>query len=257
MIEFSDGLTHIADSYNVRSLRKAVFTRHPVLMGIISKETKYSILNSSAFSLIVYWLLSLYAMTVRVRFENVEAVEEHVARGGRLIFSSWHQRFFGGFYLPRAFRKRICIMISQSRDGTFIANVVQRIGWAPLRGSSTRGGKEALDGMIEGVTKYQIGGHIVDGPTGPARIVKPGLISIAQKTGAVICPTYVFYENPWIAKSWDRFMIPKPFSRVLLRFDPFIPVPPEMTPEEFERLRRCVEETMIEEYRKADKFFDA
>jgi lysophospholipid acyltransferase (LPLAT)-like uncharacterized protein len=64
-----------------------------------------------------------------------------------------------------------------------------------------------------------VGGHIVDGPLGPPRVVKPGLISLAQRTGAAICPAYVSYENPWTFNSWDRFMVPKPFSRALLRFD--------------------------------------
>lgn len=218
----------------------------------ISKKTKNTILNSAAVSFIAYHLLNLYSKTVRVRFENFEALTEHMNKGGRVLIGSWHQRFFGGFYIPKRLGRKVCIMISQSRDGSFISDVVERIGWMPVRGSRTRGGKEALKGMIEGMKKTHIGGHIVDGPTGPPHIIKPGLISIAQQTGSAITPAYVIYENPFIFNSWDHFMVPKPFSRVLLRFGPLVTIPPEMSEAAFEDLRRSLEETMIEEYERLD-----
>ena len=74
-----------------------------------------------------------------------------------------------------------CIMISQSRDGDVVSDVVARIGWVPVRGSTSRGGQKALQEMIEGVEKYRIGGHIVDGPQGPPKIIKSGLIALAHK----------------------------------------------------------------------------
>ena len=75
---------------------------------------------------------------------------------------------------------------------------------------------------------------------------------MAQQSGAVICPTYFFYENAWIFNSWDRFMVPKPFSRVIVRFGHLESVPENMDPEEFERIRFHVEQKMIEEYEKGD-----
>ncbi|MEN6620642.1 MAG: lysophospholipid acyltransferase family protein [Smithella sp.] len=169
--------------------------------------------------------------------------------------ASWHQRFFGGFFLPKIFRLSPCIMISKSRDGDFISKVVQRIGWIPARGSSSRGGREALRAMVQEVNENKIGGHIVDGPTGPPRVIKPGLISLAQSANAVICPTLASYENAWIANSWDRFMIPKPFSRVLLRFGSILPVPEITSNEQFESFRKQVEEHMIREYEAIDSYW--
>jgi hypothetical protein len=93
----------------------------------------------------------------------------------------------------------------------------------------------------------------VDGPKGPPRVVKPGLILLAQKAGASICPTYVLYENPWVFNSWDRFMIPKPFSRATIRFGPLEPTPEEMTAEEFEEIRLRIERKMVEEYEGKDR----
>ncbi len=149
----------------------------------LKKEAKFSILTSRVACFFVYHLLNCYSKTVRVRFENLEAITGHLEKGGRIIIGSWHQRFFGGFYLPKQFKRPICIMISRSRDGDFIADVVRKIGWQPIRGSSSRGGKEASEEMIRGIIEYQIGGHIADGPTGPPRVIKPGLIALAQKTG--------------------------------------------------------------------------
>ena len=144
-----------------------------------------------------------------------------------VIFACWHQRFFSGFFVPRIFGMNPCIMISQSRDGDVVSDVVARIGWVPVRGSTSRGGKKALQEMITGVEKYRMGAHIVDGPQGPPHIIKPGLIALASQTGAAISPGYISYDNPWIFNSWDRFMIPKPFSRVLIRAGDFIFVPKE------------------------------
>jgi lysophospholipid acyltransferase (LPLAT)-like uncharacterized protein len=147
-------------------------------------------------------------------------------------------------------------MISQSRDGDFIADVVRRIGWIPVRGSSSKGGRKALQEMIDMVMEKGLGAHIVDGPTGPPRVIKPGLIILAQRTNAAIVAGYISYENPWIFNSWDRFMIPKPFSRVLIRAGALMPVPPEMDEDEFERVRLKVEQEMIKGYEEADRYWN-
>ena len=99
------------------------------------------------------------------------------------------------------------------------------------------------------VMENGLGAHIVDGPTGPPRVIKPGLILLAQKTSAAIVAGYISYENPWVFNSWDRFMIPKPFSRVCpIRAGPLMPVAQEMDEDEFERVRLNVEQEMIKGY---------
>jgi lysophospholipid acyltransferase (LPLAT)-like uncharacterized protein len=219
-----------------------------------AKEIKYLLLNTFLTS-IIYYLLNLYARTLRVQFEGMEKIQKHLENGGRIIISSWHQRFFGGFFLPRIFKRSPCIMISRSRDGDFISRVVQHIGWIPVRGSSSRGGKEALQVMVQGVIEHRIGGHIVDGPTGPPRVIKPGLILLARSTGAVICPGIVSYENAWIMNSWDHFMVPKPFSRVLFRFGSILAVPELMSDDQFGSFRKEVEDDLIKEYEAADNYW--
>jgi len=225
-------------------------------MMSFKKEIKYFLL----LKLLVpagYWFLSLYSRTLRVKIENADMVISSVKNGHKLVLASWHQRFYGGFFIPRALAIRPCIMISLSRDGDYIAGVVKRIGWLPVRGSGSRGGREALREMAAGVVSQKVGGHIVDGPTGPPRVVKPGLIALAQRAGASICPAYVSYENPWIFRSWDRFMVPKPFTGVRLVFSELIEVPPELDEAAFEKFRLHVEKKMIEGYREADRYWES
>jgi hypothetical protein len=202
-----------------------------------------------------YLVCNLHAKTIRVIPDGVERIQDHIAKGGTVVFACWHQRFFSGFFVPRIFGMNPCIMISQSRDGDVVSDVVARIGWVPVRGSTSRGGKKALQEMIAGVRKYRMSGHIVDGPQGPPHIVKPGLIALAQQTGAAICPGYISYENPWVFNSWDRFMIPKPFSRVLLRAGDFMFVPKDLNEKSFEDVRLDVERKMVEGYAEADAYW--
>jgi len=221
----------------------------------MNKDTKFALLKRSIRP--VYRLLGLYAKTLRLRVENDEVFMRHLEGGGRVVFASWHQRFFGGFFIPRIYGRPHCIMISRSRDGDFVAGVMAHIGWRAIRGSSSLGGREALQQMIDALMQDRVGGHIVDGPLGPPRVIKPGLISLAQRAGAAICPVYVSYENPWIFNSWDRFMAPKPFSRVLLRFDrELMIVPAELDENVFEQVRQQVETRMIRGYESADGCFE-
>jgi lysophospholipid acyltransferase (LPLAT)-like uncharacterized protein len=224
---------------------------HEEDMGL-AKEIKYFLIQRLLTSP-AYHLFRIYAKTIRITFEGDGPVLDHLKAGHRVLFACWHQRFFGGFYFPERYQLKPCIMISQSRDGDFIAAVVERMDWLPVRGSSSRGGKAALWNMSEWLVKQTVGAHIVDGPTGPPRVIKPGLLSIARNAGAAVCPAYVVYERCWIVNSWDRFMIPKPFSRVLIRFGDLFTVPADLDPESFEHLRQTIETAMIREYDVLDR----
>ena len=95
-------------------------------------------------------------------------------------------------------------------------------------------------------------GHIVDGPRGPKGKVKPGLIRMAQLSGAVILPLIVSVDKAWIAGSWDRFLIPKPFSRVTVRWEEPFSVPRKSDPEELDAFRRQIEDKLIRAHAEAD-----
>jgi lysophospholipid acyltransferase (LPLAT)-like uncharacterized protein len=94
--------------------------------------------------------------------------------------------------------------------------------------------------------------HIVDGPTGPKGVVKPGLISMAQVSGAVILPVIVSATKAWRLHSWDRFLIPKPFSEVTIEWGQPLFVPRDLDSSEAEEFRREIEQRLSEGYAEAD-----
>jgi hypothetical protein len=116
-------------------------------------------------------------------------------------------------------------MTSRSFDGEYIARIIERFGFKAVRGSSSRGGTSALLQLHDIVNDGGIAAFTIDGPRGPRYVAKPGTILLAKNTGAPILPFYVGLEKPWVLKSWDALMIPKPFSRALIRVGKKIEVP--------------------------------
>ena len=136
-------------------------------------------------------------------------------------------------------------MISQSSDGKIVAGIAERTGWTAIRGSSSKDGKQALREMIVNLKKSRLAAHIVDGPRGPSGIVKAGIIRLAQATDAVIVPFNVSAEKAWYFNSWDKFLLPKPFSKVFLKFGSMIKFDEKIDGENFEDQRKQLEKIML------------
>ncbi|MBN1106925.1 MAG: lysophospholipid acyltransferase family protein [Deltaproteobacteria bacterium] len=200
-----------------------------------------------------HYLLRFYLSLLRVRVVGEEIALGCLADYGRVIVAVWHQRFLPAVAYVVKFRHlEPLIMISQSRDGELAARFAERLGLVPVRGSSSRGGTSALVALLKAFRKNPAVIHIVDGPTGPKGIVKPGLISIAQISGAAILPFIVSARKAWIARSWDRFLIPKPFTEVTIEWgQPFV-VPRDLDPDRDEELRTEIEQRLSERYAEAD-----
>ncbi|HEX8151127.1 MAG TPA: lysophospholipid acyltransferase family protein [Pyrinomonadaceae bacterium] len=189
-------------------------------------------------------LIRAVGSTLRFTVEGREHWDE-AARGGRLpIYTFWHDRIFAGTYFFRG--RRIVIMTSQSFDGEYIARFIQRLGYGAVRGSSTRGGVGALVELARLVRKGCPAGFSIDGPRGPRHVAKMGALLLAKKTGQPVLPFGVNAERFWSLRSWDRMQIPRPFSRVRVRFAPPISVPAEADGETLsakrEELQRALEE---------------
>lgn len=194
---------------------------------------------------IVYWLLRLYLLTVRIRFLREEELLDHLRRGGKGIATFWHQRILLVIrYAWRFSEFSPAVMISQSRDGEMIADVIRRLNFRPIRGSSSRGGREALAAMVEDLSAHPLAAHAADGPRGPRGLIKPGIIRMAQLSGAPVIPVYISVNRAWILRSWDRFLIPKPFSTVWVRWGDPIHVPAALDNASFEALRLKIEKIM-------------
>jgi hypothetical protein len=116
-------------------------------------------------------------------------------------------------------------MTSLSFDGEYIARIIERFGFVAVRGSSSRGGAAALLGMNRALAEGRIAAFTIDGPRGPRFMAKPGPVILARMSGAPILSFYLAVERPWILHSWDAMMIPRPFSRVHLRWTKLIHVP--------------------------------
>ncbi|HNR50856.1 MAG: hypothetical protein BWZ01_01516 [Deltaproteobacteria bacterium ADurb.BinA179] len=197
------------------------------------------------------FLVKAISSTYRLRIVDEDRERSVLEKDGSIIYASWHQRFFPGITFF-ASRRPIAILISQSRDGDFISHIVDILGWEPVRGSSSRGGSEGLQRLKELSREGHKIGHIVDGPKGPFGVVKPGILRIAQVSGKAIVPTITSSEKRWMFSSWDRFMIPKPFSRVVIRFGEPVYISPDLDEEGFERCRLMIERTMRELYEDTD-----
>jgi lysophospholipid acyltransferase (LPLAT)-like uncharacterized protein len=212
------------------------------------KKISQRLIASRPFAYLIYLFIRTYARTFRFEVRNEEAWREHYESGGSVLVCTWHQHFFAAIHHFKTYTPlQPSLMISRSRDGTIIANVAALSGWTPVRGSSSRGGKQALDEMIDRLRITRFAGHIVDGPRGPAGVVKAGLVRLAQSANATIYPFYVEARSAWYFNSWDRFFVPKPFSRVVLRFGERIDLETTKDPEQFEAQRLSVEEVMRRE----------
>jgi len=211
----------------------------------MSRNFKFSILTSKLFLSFLYRFIRIYSATFRLTVQNEEGWRDHIEKGGKVLLCVWHQQFFSAIRHFKEYRHyRPSLMISRSADGEIIAGVANRTGWNTVRGSSSRDGRKALGEMMETLKHSSLAAHILDGPRGPAGIVKPGIIRLAGATGAAIVPFYTSADRAWYFNSWDRFMLPKPFARVTLRFGDMITLADADTEGEFESQRKALETLM-------------
>lgn len=202
---------------------------------------------------LAYGILRLYFATIRIQGVGEDDFRAHLQRGGRAIAALWHQRILAVFaYAGRFGQWAPAVMISRSRDGEMIAETYRRLNFRPVRGSSSRGGREALAALVADLAQHPFAVHVLDGPRGPRGVIKAGLVSLAQLSGAPVFPVYASVDRAWILGSWDRFLIPKPFSTVTVRWDGPIAVPASLSSDEFEAIRRRIEERMRENQARED-----
>ena len=120
-------------------------------------------------------------------------------------------------------------MVSRSFDGEYIARIIEAFGFVAVRGSSSRGGAEALLGMREELATGAAVAFTIDGPRGPKYVAKPGPVRLSRATALPMMAFYVGLDHPWVLNTWDDFIIPKPFSKALVRVSRKIQVPADAT----------------------------
>jgi lysophospholipid acyltransferase (LPLAT)-like uncharacterized protein len=182
-----------------------------------------------------FGLYRLWARTLRLQVEDPHDVVAFVKQQP-VIFAIWHNRLL---MLPRVFdpsfpTRQSYGLISASRDGDLIARFIERSGYGTIRGSSSRKGVIALRQLVE--TLRADGNVLVtpDGPRGPVYQVSQGIVFLAQKSGAPIVPIHMEYSSAWRLKSWDRFVVPRPFAKLRAIVGAPISIAPLERPEQFE-----------------------
>jgi lysophospholipid acyltransferase (LPLAT)-like uncharacterized protein len=162
-------------------------------------------------------------VTLSVRVEGVEALRPLWRSGRPLIYAVWHGRILMVPWLNARFRRTegarsVRVLASRSRDGELVAAFVKRFGLEVVRGSSSRGGAEALRALARAVRAGQDVAVVPDGPRGPSCHAQAGIVSLAAATGAPIVPLGVAARPARRLRSWDRFMVPAPFARCAVVF---------------------------------------
>ncbi|OQW99514.1 MAG: hypothetical protein BWK74_02025 [Desulfobacteraceae bacterium A6] len=216
-------------------------------------------LKISLLSLLASWSVRLWFGTVRVKIINRQIYEEYFLNNknmGNIVVASWHRHAVFLFYFFRNIKNGVA-MVSRSKDGELVARVGKRFGYDSVRGSSSKGGGEALLAMINYMNKGgapKFCGTAVDGPRGPARILKKGMLVLAKETGSYFIPMACSGTNViTFHKAWDKTIIPFPFSTVVMEFhDPFI-IPKDISEEELENLRVRTEKIFNEITDNVDK----
>ena len=191
------------------------------------------------------WIVRLLTTTLRVRLTDRAGILKAPPHP-TIIWAFWHNRMF---VIPHFFKHYIphrsgSALTSASKDGEILAAFLERYGVGAIRGSSSRQGTAALLEMKRTLAEGRDVGITPDGPRGPRYHLNPGVVSLAQLSGAQVLPLDVRYSKYWELKSWDAFQVPKPFARVEITLMPLHSVVPTQTDVDFEIERARLEQVM-------------
>jgi lysophospholipid acyltransferase (LPLAT)-like uncharacterized protein len=170
--------------------------------------------------------IRLLARTWRIRTEHEERWRALLAAGRTHVFLLWHEALLPLLWHHRG--QNVVIVVSEAREGQYLADLGSVLGYRLVRGSSTRGASRALLGAVRELREGRSVAFTPDGPRGPRRELKAGVVAAAQRGGATIIPVHAEASRAWRLHSWDRFMIPTPAARVIVRYGrPFEVAPGE------------------------------
>jgi lysophospholipid acyltransferase (LPLAT)-like uncharacterized protein len=202
-------------------------------------------------------LIRIWCSTCRIENRINEPCERDAFQtSGGAVYATWHQRMF---YFFRDFGERHVIMlISRSKDGEYADRVARRLGFRSVRGSAKKSG--SISAMHELVRRLRKGGEaagmMADGPTGPARELKMGVVKLARATGKPIIPMMYGARSRIVLRSWDRYILPVPFTKIVIFHGSPIPVPRDAGEEECEEIRRRAQQLMNDMADACDTYWD-
>jgi lysophospholipid acyltransferase (LPLAT)-like uncharacterized protein len=198
-----------------------------------------------------YGFIRLIGPTLRVCVSREEGAQETVGQRP-LIISFWHACIIPATYLFRNLGIRV--MSSNSYDGEYMGRIIHKFGFVAVKGSSSRNAVRALLGLRRALQQGWAVAFTLDGPRGPRQKVKPGPVALARSSAVPLTMFHIAVEKSWALNTWDRLVIPKPFSRVLMRFGKLIPVPGDASDGDLERYQQQLQDSLdrIREFAEAN-----
>jgi lysophospholipid acyltransferase (LPLAT)-like uncharacterized protein len=179
-----------------------------------------------------YWFIRLIGPTLRVSMSFEEGAQATLGQRP-LVASFWHSCLIPATYICRDLGVRV--MSSNSYDGEYMGRIIRRFGYVAVKGSSSRNAVRALLGLRRALEDGWTVAFTLDGPRGPRHKVKPGPVALGRSSGVPLTMFHAAVDRAWEINSWDRMIIPAPFSRVLVRFGKLIRVPADATDAGIER----------------------
>jgi lysophospholipid acyltransferase (LPLAT)-like uncharacterized protein len=203
---------------------------------------------------LAYWVIRILGWTMRFEEVNAEILRSLFEKETPFIGAFWHGRLL---MMPLVYKgKKLSILVSPHRDGQIVGKALQRFGFGTIPGSTYRKGFSAFKQMLKA---HQIGSDVVivpDGPRGPRQQVQIGVIELAKRTGRPILPATFGASKGIFFKTWDRFLLPYPFSKGVYIYGEPVYVDPHGDRNHLEERRVLLEKRLNELTDQADHYFD-
>jgi len=192
-----------------------------------------------------YWFIRLIGPTLRLSV-SFEDGAQHALEDRPYIASFWHSCIVPSAYIFRHWGIRV--MTSASYDGEYIARIIQKFGYTAVRGSSSRNAVAALLGLRRALEEGWTVAFTLDGPRGPRHKVKPGPVALGRAIGIALTTFHAAVDKGIVLNSWDKMVIPLPFSRVLVRVGKLIHVPVDASDQDMETYTTELQATLDRVY---------
>ncbi len=219
-------------------------TRETPAVDTAADPRRFTLFQRIILRLIIaggYAFIRLIGPTLRVCVSREEGAQQTVGQRP-LIISFWHACIIPATYLFRD--AGIRVMSSNSYDGEYMGRIIRKFGFVAVKGSSSRNAVRALLGLRRALQQGWAVAFTVDGPRGPRYKVKPGPVALARSSAVPLTMFHIAVESAWVLKTWDRLIIPKPFSRVLMRFGKLVPVPADASDEVLDRYQQELQNSL-------------
>lgn len=213
-------------------------------------EIKKSFLNFLGLNVLTF-IVNLVIKTYRIDIQNSDAVKKVLNNDKQFIVAFWHGRMLIPWYVHKNYK--IAALVSKSKDGEILTRLLKNWNYKVVRGSSHIGGKEALKIMEDKLDEGFSFAITPDGPTGPPHKMKPGAVVLAHRKKVPLFLIGTASKKHYVFNSWDKFQVPKPFSKIVVIYSEPVFVKEESTREDINKIIEVCENKLIELQKVAER----